>query len=127
MWCESCHQMTPKVHNLYQNIEISINDDQKRSIDESQMIINDHQWSKLIIIDSKCYQNQNKLWFNQKIINKNQWLSFELVGLFLLKSDKICLFLMKSEKFENSKSLKWYFLEWIDQYMIFFDFFEKEL
>ena len=42
MWYESCHLVTPKVDNLYQNIEISINDDQKRSIDESQMIINDH-------------------------------------------------------------------------------------
>ena len=34
MLYEYFHQMTPKVPNFYQLIEISINDDHKRSIDE---------------------------------------------------------------------------------------------
>ena len=38
------YQTTSKVHNFYQKIEISVNDDQKGSINESQKIINDQNW-----------------------------------------------------------------------------------
>ena len=38
------YQKNSKVHNFYQNIEISVNDDQKGSINESQKIINDQNW-----------------------------------------------------------------------------------